>query len=335
MKLKMKLLLLTFAILSTFITASMAAPPDLTAGGVPNEDPPLTFNMGPTGARGWVYHESYFSTLSRQILVTEVESGSPADGILAVDDVILGADGTGASPSNFSSDARKSLALAIADAEANDPATLKLIRWRAGTTSTVALTLRTMGAYSATAPYNCPKSTKIFQEGMQYVYDNEGAGTYSFGGITLLANGDPTYRAKAQTYARGRIPSQATMDKMMADERDDSGGLPAWERGLTLIFLTEYYLATVEAGNPDTEVLPAIEAYTVNIAKNTSLFGTLGHGFAYRNDDGSANGPLKDGYGAVNLTALMCLLGVELAKECGLTNPEIDPAIERASRFFS
>ena len=242
--------------------------------------------------------------------------------------MILGADGTGANPVNFSSDARKSLAYAIADAEARSPATLKLLRWRAGVTSTVTLTLQTMGAYSATAPYNCPKSTKIFQEGMQYIYNtNESPGRYSFGAITLLANGDPAYRARAQSAAHGLIPSQERMDEMMSDERDDSGGLPAWERGLTLIFLTEYYLATVEAGNPDAAVIPAIEAYTVNIAKNSSMFGTLGHGFAYKNPDGSHNGPLKDGYGVAR--------PVELIGAGGLTNPEIDPAIERASRFFA
>ena len=95
MKLKIKLLLFNIAILSIFIVASKAAVPDLTAGGVPNEDPPLTFNLGPTGARGWAYHESYFTTESRQILVTSVDTGSPADGILGVEDVILGADGTG------------------------------------------------------------------------------------------------------------------------------------------------------------------------------------------------------------------------------------------------
>ena len=330
MKLKMKIFLLTLAALHSIVTVSMAAAPDLTAGGVPNEDPPHTFNLGPTGARGWAYHKSYFTTDSRQILVTRVDSGSPADGILAVDDVILGADGTGANPAAFNSDARKSLALAIAAAEARSPATLKLLRWRAGVTSTVTLTLQTMGAYSATAPYNCPKSAKILQDGLQYVYDNEDAGRYSFGGITLLVNGNPTYQARAQTYARGRVPSQATMDKMMSDQRDDSGGLPAWERGLTLIFLSEYYLAT-----GDEQVKPAIEAYAVNIAKNSSLFGTLGHGFAYKKADGSHNGPLKDGYGAVNTPGLMAFLGISLAKECGLTNPEIDPAIERASRFFA
>jgi hypothetical protein len=35
-------------------TQVMAAPPDLTAGGVP--DNTRTTNLGPTGMRGWVYH---------------------------------------------------------------------------------------------------------------------------------------------------------------------------------------------------------------------------------------------------------------------------------------
>jgi hypothetical protein len=245
MKLKMKLLLLTFSILFTTAGASMAAPPDLTAGGVPNDDPYVTINLGPTGARGWVYHDYIDTGESRQILITKVDSrsGSPARNILAVGDVILGADGTGANPSNFSSDARKSLGLAIGDAEARSPATLKLLRWRGGSTTTVTLTLQTMGAYSATAPYSCPKSALILQQGLQYVYDNESAGAYSFGGITLLANGNSTYEAKAQTIARNLIPSQNTMNQMMSDDRDDSGMI-AWERGHVLIFLAEYYLAT-------------------------------------------------------------------------------------------
>lgn len=145
-----------------------AAPPDLTSGGVP--DNTRTVNLGATGARGWIYNDKRAAEItgeSRQILVTEINAGSPVDGVLAVDDVILGADGGGAIPVAFSADARRSLALAIADAEARDPGHLTLLRWRAGATTTVQITLRTMGSYSATAPYNCPKSSQILQEGLQ------------------------------------------------------------------------------------------------------------------------------------------------------------------------
>ena len=316
-------------LVALFIGAATAAPPDLTSGGVPNEDPALTFNLGPTGMRGWAYHVKVDTGESRQILVTDVDAGSPADGVLAVGDVILGAD-----PGFFTADARKSLAQAIADAEAQDDpgagtGILKLLRWRADSTITVDVPLPTMGAYSATAPYNCPKSSHILQNGMQYVYDNESHGRYSFGAITLLATGNATYEARAQSAARALVPSQSTMDQMMSDDRD-ANSMITWQRGHTLVFLAEYYLAT-----GDTEVLPAIEAYAVNIAKNQSLFGTVGHIFAEKWPNGDHNGPMGGVYGVVNSAGLPCFLGVLLARECGLTNPELDPAIEASSRFFA
>jgi hypothetical protein len=217
------------------LASAQTNPPDLTAGGVPGDS--ISFNMGPIGARGWVYHVRDNSSLSRQIQIKSVAAGSPAAAILAVDDVILGADGTGAEPANFSSDARKSLGMAIGDAEARNPATLKLIRWRAGTTSTVTLTLQTMGAYSATAPYNCPKSSLILQQGLAAIMAGETSGRYSFGTLSLLAANnpsDPNNAARitgARNEARALIPNAATIQQMMSDQRDT--GSP-WQRGHTL-----------------------------------------------------------------------------------------------------
>src|ERR1700744_1638483 len=65
--------------------------PDLTAGGT--KDDSHDWNLGPTGARGWIYASKMETTDARQILVPRVDHGSPADGVLAVDDVILGVDG--------------------------------------------------------------------------------------------------------------------------------------------------------------------------------------------------------------------------------------------------
>jgi hypothetical protein len=319
------------AILAVFyvlVTSSMATPPDLTDGGVQDPTNNRTFNLGPTGMRGWAYYVSTADTSeSRQILVDHVESGSPAATVdLAVGDVILGADGTGTNPVNFSSDARKSLAYAIQDAEARSTPALKLLRWRAGTTTTtVTLTLQELGAYTATAPYSCPKSALILQQGLDYVSSSESVGNYSFGGLTHLATGDPDHLAKAQTAARALIPSASYRNYLMADERDMSGGLPVWDRGHKLIFLAEYYLATNDA-----QVLPAIEAYAINIANNRSLFGTFGHGFA-----DWKHGPIGGGYGTVSSAGMPCMLGLLLAKECGLSNPELDPAIEAANSFFA
>jgi Family of unknown function (DUF6288) len=309
--------------------------PDLTNGG---SFPAISFNLGPTGMRGLAYHVRQDSSLSRQIKVTAVEAGSPAAGILAADDVILGASGTAAAPVNFTADARKSLANAINDAEALTPATLKLIRWRAGVTATVEITLQTMGAYSATAPYNCPKSALILQQGLAAVMAGETPGLFSFSTLSLLAaydSANPTDPANVARMARAEaevlalIPNQQTLDHM----RTVTGALNAgttWERGHTLIVLSEYYLRTGDA-----RVIPAIRSYAVLIARNQTLFGTMSHVFSDPWVDGSLNGPMGSGYGPVNNAGIPCWLGLILAKQCGLTDPEIDPAIERASRFFA
>ena len=310
-----------------------AAAPDLTNGGVP--DTTRTINLGPTGLRGWVYHVKENSSESRQIQVKSVAAESPAAGIFAANDVILGASGTGATPVNFSSDARRSFANAITDAEARAPATLKLIRWRAGATSTVEITLQSMGAYSPSAPYHCPKSALILKQGLDAIMAGESAGRYSFGTLSLLAGNNPSdpdnaaRLARARTEARALIPDAATRTQMMSDERDGTS-MVTWQRGHTLVMLAEYYLVTGDA-----QILPAIEAYAVNIAKNTSLFGTVGHIFAEKYSNGGPNGPMGGVYGPVNSSGMPCFLGLLLARECGLTHPEIEPAIVRASRFFA
>ena len=73
--------------------------PDFTQGG--KTDGSHDWTLGPTGARGWIY--AWKNTYhARQILVTSVEPGSPAEGVLAADDVILG---IGEKP--FDGDARR------------------------------------------------------------------------------------------------------------------------------------------------------------------------------------------------------------------------------------
>ncbi len=144
---------------SVFAAEPPKTPPDLTQD--QSVDRKLTYNLGATGLRGWIYTKpgNYLDSLqgrttaaSRQILVTHVGEKSPADGVVKVDDVILG---TGGKP--FIEDARKGLAVAIQEAEKeSNKGTLKLTVWRAGKTQEVELKLRVMGTYAETAPYNCP-----------------------------------------------------------------------------------------------------------------------------------------------------------------------------------
>ena len=68
--------------------------PDLTAGG--EADDKHDWTLGPTGARGWIWGWNLETADARQILITEVAEGSPAEGNLEVGDVVLG---VGAGPS--------------------------------------------------------------------------------------------------------------------------------------------------------------------------------------------------------------------------------------------
>ena len=67
--------------------------PDFTAGDTIPEGAKHDWNLGPTGARGWIYSNKLETTQARQILVTQVREGSPADGVLKPGDVILGLAG--------------------------------------------------------------------------------------------------------------------------------------------------------------------------------------------------------------------------------------------------
>jgi hypothetical protein len=184
-------------------------PPDLTQGetkGIELERG--TYNLGSTGLRGWIYHnpahnldmrQGRTTLASRQILVTHVGAKSPADGIIEVDDVILGVGGK-----PFTRDARKSIARAIqkAEKEANG-GILKLIRWRAGKTDQVELKLRVMGTYSDTAPYDCPKSKRIFEEACKQLAQEPLPDNLwgAINGLALLSSGKAEYLPKLREFA--------------------------------------------------------------------------------------------------------------------------------------
>ncbi len=302
-------------------------PPDLTKGETTGVDRKGTYNLGSTGLRGWIYLKpaTHFDGLqgrttavSRQILVTHVGAKSPADGVMQVDDVILGIGGK-----LFTDDARRSIAAAIQEAEKeSNKGILKLTRWRAGKTDVAQLKLRVMGTYSATAPYNCPKSRKIFEEACKALEKEPLAENWAgaITGLALLATGNPDYLPKVQAFARKMGPPTMNLEKQ---------GLGAWESGYRNLFLCEYYLRT-----GDKEVLHAIREITVSTARGQGMYGTFGHGFAALTDDGKLHGSIPP-YGPVNQAGLAANMAIVMGKKCGVKDPEIDPAIERASRFFA
>ena len=144
-------------------------------------------------------------------------ASAPGNAVLAVDDVILGAmAGSSGTVPLFTSDARKAFGAAIGDAEKTGAGTLRVKRWRAGTTTDENIPMTIMGDYTATAPYTCPKSALILANARNKLVSqllanpnfltNDWAGAIS--GLALLAGvapGDPDYatvQTRLQTYAR-------------------------------------------------------------------------------------------------------------------------------------
>ncbi len=362
--------------------------PDLTKH--PTIDRKRTYNLGATGLRGWIYTkpanflasaQGRTTTSSRQILVTHVGKDSPADGVMRVDDVILGVNGE-----LFSDDARQSLARAITDAEKEEnkgilklriwrvdpltPAQKKAIleeaeeesaeraldeaedldadeeeaplivtelmkeqkareekellwkkSWKLGKTMDVELKLEVVGTYSEAAPWNCPKSNKILSAACKAL-EKEPLHESLWGAanaLALMATGKPEYLPRVREFARKIGPPTLKLPRL---------AMGSWETGYRGIFLCEYYLLT-----GDKEVLHAVRQYTGALARGQSLYGTFGHGFSLLTADGKLHGSIPP-YGPVNAAGLTANLAIALGQKCGLDDPEIDPAVERASNFF-
>ncbi|MFO1530216.1 MAG: DUF6288 domain-containing protein [Kiritimatiellia bacterium] len=302
-------LALLAALLAGRLPAETPAPPDLTADrGV---DRKLTYNLGATGMRGWIYTkpatfldsvQGRTTAASRQILVTHVGKDTPADGVMKVDDVILGADG-----SLFSDDARKGIARAIQAAE--NTGELKLTRWRAGKTGEVRLKMRVLGAYSGTAPFDCPKSKVVFEEACRALAaeplkdDLWGA----VNGLALLAAGKPEYLPKVRELAHKIGPPGLDLKNRR--------GLVVWEWGYMNLFLGEYYLIT-----RDPDVLDAIRAYTLTLARGQSRYGTLATqaGGAGRGRKAPRFNPARPSRTAAGVNGNLAII---LGGKCGVQDP--------------
>ena len=304
--------------------------PDLTKEAV-TVDRKLTYNLGATGLRGWIYTKAAnnldaaqgrTTLASRQILVTHVGIGSPADGIVKVDDVILGVEGK-----PFNDDARKSMAMAIQNAETEARGgVLKLTVSRSGKVQELSIKLAVMVTYSGTAPWKCEKSGRILDQACKVLEKEPMAKdwTGSIQGLALLATGKPEYLPKLQEFARSLAALQVDPNK----KPDGPVWGNTWQLAYRNLFLCEYFLIT-----RDMEVLPAIDNLALSLARGQGMYGTFGHGFAALTKDGKFNGSVPP-YGPVNMAGLPANLSIVLAKKCGVSHPEIDHAIGRAAGFF-
>ncbi|MFO8026670.1 MAG: DUF6288 domain-containing protein [Opitutales bacterium] len=302
--------------------------PDFTKGDEPDKS--SWGNIGPLGAVAYYMSAKGGTTL--QIPVQSVDQNSPAGGILRAHDVIGAAGGR-----KFTVNARKELSRAITEAEkAENRGKLDLLVWRpetkvqngqrvpveprTGETISLTVELEVMGTYSATSPWDCPKSQKIIDQAAavarRELAKQRGEGIPEYlNGLGLLATREKQYRPVIRDFAR-RIagPEVPTLGK-------------TWSGSYKLLFVTEYFLAF-----EDDAVLPWIEKQATLIAKGVSGVGTWSHGLADFRSQGLYGPP--NAYGAMNQVSLTCAMSLVLAQKCGIDNEYVNEAVSRATDFL-
>jgi len=285
--------------------------PDFTQGDALPQTAVHHWTLGATGARGWMYHMRLHTSLARQIYITEVASGSPADGLLQKGDVLLGVNGT-----PFAHDAREVLGKGLTAAEAGD-GKLGLIRWRDGQIEKITVAVPVLGTYSPTAPYDCPKSEQILNKAAdthaermnQPGYDRQNPIPRALNALGLLATGDSKYHPL--------IKREAAWAADFSTE-----GMATWYYGYISLFLAEYIMAT-----GDDSVLPGLRRIAMEAAKGQSAVGSWGHKFAL------PDGRLP-GYGMMNSPGAVLTIGMVLARQAGVDDPEVKTAIDRSNTLL-
>ncbi|MEM7385783.1 MAG: DUF6288 domain-containing protein [Verrucomicrobiota bacterium] len=312
---RFRLLFPVLAFLMLLASSLVGAPakmtrPDFTKGDPVPEGATHDWNLGATGAPGWIYSDKMVTSDARQIRIMKVDENSPADGRLKVGDVVLGVAGKA-----FAVDPRTEFGQALTQAEGST-GELKMTRWRDGEMEEVVLRLPVLGNYSPTAPYRCAKSKRIFELGCEALAKRVGEPSYrpnpiirSLNALALLASGHPEYGPVVKKEAA-----------WAADYSADS--FQTWYYGYVIMLLSEYVMAT-----GDVSVMPGLRRLALESAAGQSLVGSWGHRFA------GGDGRLR-GYGMMNAPGLPLTTSLVMARAAGIKDPEVAEAIERSARLL-
>ena len=261
-------------------------------------------HLGPTGLWG--------TSAGPNICVVQVTPGSPADGKVAVGDMIYGVNGM-----EFGSgedDKYVQLADGITEAETKaGEGRLVLNISRDRTLLTVPIQLEVMGSFSKTTPWNCEKSEMIVQKAEEYMRKGLRPGTgipneddYAYGPwndniLFLMASGNPELQGLVRRYIRRKV------DQVVAWKAGETGvynTFNGWGHGYLAMLFGEYYHLT-----GDRTVLPALE----------HLIGQTQSEQIKRRDADPDNWPgtAPTRYGLHPAGQMPSVIGAVLAKEAG------------------
>ena len=258
---------------------------------------PAVQMFGPTGIYG---------TLDKlTIRVTKVDG--PAKGKITPGMVIVGAGGA-----NFKEHVRRELADAIDVAETQEAGGKLTLILKGG--NKLDLNLAVLGTYSATAPYNCPKSAKILERARI-----SGGGKIATASLAGMAKRDAV-----ATVAPEQAPEIGKLLESRDELKPSPSGYYVWTAGYQLIAQCEGYLI-----NPNPSVFKSIRTTALNFAAGQNGVGIWGHKLVV-----PETGRLR-GYGEMNQPSLTAFIGMLMAKKCGVKDPLLHAAIERTYAYFA
>jgi hypothetical protein len=284
-------------------TAAVLLTPHLEAARKKKDEPLPPFQVGVTGIMARPANPTIVP-----VTVAEVTAGTPAEGKLRVDDVLVAVNGTKLE----APDPRPALGDAITEAEAKD-GRLTFTVERGGRTEQVTITIPVLGAYRGTWPIDCPKTNRIVAaaaaRSMEVIDPGKGADlnrTTAMHCLFLLSTGEEKHLAAVRKLMRASIPGRKTVRGH------------TWNNGYMMIAMGEYYLRT-----GDKVVLPLMKSI-VDDSFERDCQGGWGH-WDY----------LNPGYtrsGLVNAAGGGLFVGLVLARECGVKMKDTD--FEKSLRYF-
>lgn len=226
-------------------------------------------NLGPTGIRARIDADKPSLLVVKYVFQ---DAKSPAKGKVEIDDVIVGANGR-----KFTTAHRfgrnlpggggwdgpmMELAAHLEDSQARKDGTLELIVWPKGDATKerkVAITLRKVGRFAATFPYDCPRSKQMLEELCDFLVADYLSSNWkspnSFYGdahgkahamLALMGSGLPKYYP---------LIEQEMTKYHGLRYNPEGGGFQCWRWGFEGIVMGEYYLLT-----KDQRLLPAMQS---------------------------------------------------------------------------
>jgi hypothetical protein len=299
------------------------------------EVPGFLVNLGPTGARAVLTDKTF--------VVRYLFKETPASGRLELGDVITGVFGKpfsahtfGGGPHGYEGPIME-FGDAIEKAEGKD-GKLVLNVSRGGKTLDVTIDLEPIGSFGPTFPMHCKKSELLRARALKYLVDHPDAlnvwQSHAHAAVTLalLASDDASHQAAAKRLAvkwSGQLPDAGTW---------------TWDLSHQLITLCEYHLQT-----KDPSVLPTIKILVAFLEKaqysgRILVWGPSGDKSLEKEDyakvdalqqlydGGFGHGPYisgvgKNGYGPMQYTTLLAVIGWQLAARCG-----VEPGPDRIKR---